>query len=92
MMILCSRHGYGSAVQMSPDLSEILEQAYLPPHQELLYEYDGEPYIRMLVSERFAADRGIEKFGCLELPDDYPEWHKDMVAVCEKCVAASHNA
>ena len=87
MMILCSSHGYGSAIQISPDLVRKLEESDWPAFRELLYEYDGEPYIRMLVSERFAADQGIKESGSIELPDDYPGWHNEMVAVCEECVA-----
>ena len=88
MMIFCANHGYGPAIQVSPDLSKRLENSDLPKFRELLYEYDGEIYIRMLVSERFAEDRGIRGSGNLELPSDYPDWHKEMVVVCEKCVTA----
>ena len=78
---------------MSPDLEQFVASAKpLPAYREFLYYYDGEPYIRIVVSESFAAVRNLGDGGTFDLPDEYPAWHKELSIVCENCLEIAAEA
>lgn len=87
MLVPCKLHGYGPGVEISPDLSaEIESRSGWPQVCEITYEYLNEPVICMFLSKEFVAEHNIQEAGIVELPEYYPEWHDELVAVCEKCV------
>jgi len=93
MMVQCDRHGQAAGLQVSPDLEQLVASAKpLPAHREFIYNYDGESYIRIVVSEAFAAARDLGDGGTFDLPDEYPAWHKELSIVCENCLESTAEA
>ena len=93
MLVECEHHGHAAGVQISPDLvSLVASGTLLPDSRQIIYNYDDEPYIRIVVSALFAATHGLGQGGTFELPDEYPAWFKELPIVCEKCLDKSIRA
>ncbi len=87
MLVECEHHENAAGIQVSPDLGPLVtSRAPIQEYQEIVYNYDDEPYIRIIVSESFAAAHGLGKGGFFDLPDEYPAWHKELSIVCERCL------
>ena len=87
MMIQCPRHGNQFGMRTSEDIARAINSGEsLPPFREIMYQYDGDPCFRMLVSERFSKENDISAEDTPDLPEQYPNWHSDLVGMCEVCV------
>lgn len=86
MQVDCRWHGMSEGVEVSPDLADpARSRRALPPFREVIYRYEGEPYLRMLLSADFVDSYGVTEEGSIDLPDQYPPWYKEMAVVCERC-------
>lgn len=69
-------------VQVSPDYDPKRHLKFVATALTLTYELDGEIVDRYLLSPSFAQTHGL-KPGTRELPDDYPPWTNEIVALCK---------
>ena len=87
MMIICTIHGGASCFEASADLlSAVMAKQTLPSYREIIYEHEeGDIEMVILISEQFAKEHNVKDNGTVELPDDYPKWHQDLVFICRTC-------
>ena len=86
MMIKCDQHGLCEGLEVSPDLKEKVDNSEEIAEYILInYEYNDEIVDWLFLSVEYAAKYGLQTESRLPLPDDYPEWVKSLVPVCEKC-------
>jgi hypothetical protein len=87
MLVECQRHGPNAGVLVSPDLQQAVAAGRrVSKVREIVYNYDGEPYMRIVVSMSFATEHNVGESHDLDLPDQYPPWHEALLVVCEKCL------
>lgn len=90
MMINCPKHGFQEGIEVSPDIAEAVAEGWaLPERQEIVYEYQDDPALVVLISHSFANEHGVAEEARQPLPDDYPEWHGLLVPACSVCAGYS---
>jgi hypothetical protein len=87
MRLICPKHGIQAPMQLSPD---IWEEPWKADKErggiKVEYEFNGETVDAFLLSADFAKRVGAID-GPLPLPDQYPPWMDQLLAVCSKCLA-----
>ena len=86
-MVLCEKHGVSEMVLVSPDIFLLMRNSQkIKQPQSFDYEIDGDIVFCSFLSKEFAAENNVLGKNVEELPDDYPEWVRQLKPKCIHCL------
>ena len=88
-MVNCDKHGYQHSIHVSRDLFESIRRGDSISAIRFSYTCEGLPADFFVLSLEVATANSLRDNETVELPDEYPAWVKDLVPVCQKCLAVS---
>lgn len=86
MLILCATHGPKPAILVSPDLADAMARITpIVPYIRIEYRFESQAAHSLIVSTVFARHHQLSE-GVFDLPDQYPTWVDELIAVCGECM------